>query len=330
MPGIYSPIARSFWLVVACVITVSGCSHQPTRPLRCLPGALFSSLDVWPAWSPNGTVIAYLRAARTPSDSFAVYAVGLADTISAKILGLEQDPYASDLSYSPGGTQLLLYYKLDIWTIDLQQVGLRRWTSSPGRARWPTWSHDGRYILFCITSRAVSDPDTAAGLHLIDMTDGSIRAFVHGAGLATLTSGPAQFSPDGTQIVFPFTVTAGRTFDLFMVNSDGSGYRRLTYVDGAALNPQWSSDGSRIFFDYTPAGCNPASAGNRTTWVLDTSGGNPRQWSVILGDPRVQFGFPCRFANLKVAFTGLDLTGTQGVVWIENIDGSGKRQLTFP
>jgi TolB protein len=61
-----------------------------------------------------------------------------------------------------------------------------------------------------------------------------------GGGQARLTTGPTdldpEFSPAGHEIAF--TRTASSTFELFTMNADGSGQRRVA-TPGSASQPAW-------------------------------------------------------------------------------------------
>ena len=57
----------------------------------------------------------------------------------------------------------------------------------------------------------------------------------------------ARWSPDGTRLVLD-APTAGSDGDLFIVNSDGSGRRRLTTTPALEQPAGWSPDGTKILF----------------------------------------------------------------------------------
>ncbi len=327
------PVAIRVQLLVGVVVCLwlSACSKDHvTGPCVgvCPRATTRSSYDTYPTWSPDGSAIAYLHAPRDSLDSIAVFVVPASGGPPRKLLAIT-DPWSAQLSWSPDGSRIAMYYEFNIWTLDVTTLALRQWTDRAPFVRWPTWSPDGRFLLFS-TSRLSGEPDSAGGLHVINTVDGTQRAVLHGAGLATYASTAAWFAPDGQRIVLSTTTDSARTFELYLVGVDGSNYHRLTNLGGSALNPQWSADGQRIFFDFTPAPCNPEGAANRTTWVVNSDGSNPHRWSAVLGDVSVQFGFPCAFSadGASVAFTGLDSTGVRGVLWTCSLDGGHRRQLT--
>ena len=110
------------------------------------------------------------------------------------------------------------------------------------------WSPDGK-LLAC---EATEDTDpNRNGMYAIRTSDGG--------GLTRLTSKPGgddipiAYSPNGMQIVFGRTdPTLGSVPNqaLFLVNSDGSGPRRITPWGYSDDDGSWSPDGSAILFEY--------------------------------------------------------------------------------
>ena len=99
------------------------------------------------------------------------------------------------------------------------------------------FSPDGRY--FAIAAKRKDRHD----LVLLDVERGREERRIH-VGLNGLQT--PQWSPDGQQLVFS-GFSNGFT-DLFIINRDGTGLRRLTHDKYADLHPSWSPDGKTIAF----------------------------------------------------------------------------------
>src|SRR2546426_1730976 len=100
-----------------------------------------------------------------------------------------------------------------------------------------TFSPDGRYFALAVKHKDRDD------LVILDVKrDREVRRIL--VPLNGLTT-PA-WSPDGRQLVF--TGYDGGLSDLFIINADGTGLRRLTNDKYADLQPAWSPDGKTIAF----------------------------------------------------------------------------------
>jgi len=301
----------------------------------CPPYNPLPALDINPTWSPDAGFVAFVHGIRDGADSSGIYVVDTAGSAPVKLS--DQAVWTSmELAWSPDGSRIA-FYAGDIWTVDVASHSLRKWTSGSPYCHWPTWSPDGRYILYTIIARPAGAPDSVAGFHIIDTSNDTQRALVRDSILAKHGGGPAHWSPDGTSIAFFTSLTSATNLaemrsDLIMLSADGTSWRRVITVDGIAENPQWSPDGRKLFFALTPPPCLPNDSGLTATWVVNTDGTGLRQWPVNLGEPRVTFAFPFALSRVgqRVAFVGLDGTATGGVIWAMNLDGTGRRQLTQP
>src|SRR6185295_6837814 len=85
-----------------------------------------------------------------------------------------------------------------------------------------------------------------------------------------------QPDPQGNRIAFSVRVTDfatnGAQYDLWLVNSDGSGLRRLTSDPKRDTDPRWAPDGKSLFFLST-------RSGSSQIWRLPLDGGEPSQVS---------------------------------------------------
>jgi Tol biopolymer transport system component len=75
--------------------------------------------------------------------------------------------------------------------------------------------------------------------------DGSGRARIFGT---ARPESQAEWSPDGTRIVFTREVRSRGPWEIFAANADGSGVRRLTRHRAYSIAPSWSPDGTRIAY----------------------------------------------------------------------------------
>ncbi len=94
--------------------------------------------------------------------------------------------------------------------------------------------------------------------------------------------GSADFSPDGTQVVYAVQRVHEKTekkhHDLFVVATDSSKPRRFTYGDWSDSQPRWSPDGSQIAFL-----SNRQDEKQAQIYVLSMSGGEARPVTTLDG-----------------------------------------------
>jgi TolB protein len=145
-----------------------------------------------------------------------------------------------------------------------------------------------------------------------------------------MTDPPSRL--DGRHIVFTRCCPKNSGYSLWMINSDGTGLKKVTTeitppgVDGPSDNlPQVSPDGTLIAFHRIVVTCeNPSDCGNRIATV-NINGGNITE----LTDPALEAQIPNWSPDSKkIVFSIFPSDGPPDIATI-NTDGSGFTQLTF-
>lgn len=189
-------------------------------------GAFHSGLDRGPAWSPDGSKIAFASSATNYLQIYVMDADG-----SNPIPLTSNPPYGDEApAWSPDGSRIaFMHYGApgtsEIYAMNADGSDPVRLTSTPGRANeLPVWSPDGTRIAF--DSNRGSN-----GFAIYVMgADGSNQIALSNDPGSSF--GP-EWSPDGTKIAF--TASAGLDHWIFVMDADGSNSTRL--VDGDA--PRW-------------------------------------------------------------------------------------------
>jgi Tol biopolymer transport system component len=173
----------------------------------------------------------------------------------------------------------------------------------------PAWSPDGQTIAF------------------VGYLPGSGVLFVNADGTARRNvtrewglNGFPVWSPDGERIAF-VRFGGHQRADIYVMNADGSGLRRLTRGDGSAF-PIWSPDGRRIAFVRVQPSQKHLSV-LWEVWVMNADGSGQRRLARVPGLPS-----DWSPDGQRLAFVSLSARGRTSEVYVVNADGSGQRQLT--
>jgi len=271
--------------------------------------------DLRPTWSPDGRRIAFMSQRDGNSEVYVMNADG-----SGK-RNLTRDRASDDYpTWSPDGRRIaflrcsdspLSCHSYQLPVVNADGSGLRRLPLNPTTASYHypigyplVWSPDGRTIY--------------SGRYLVS-TDGSGSRWVLKLPLS------AVWSPDGRRIAF--ARTTGRTgpgpccysseSDIFVMNADGSGTRRLTHNAAQNAEPAWSPDGRKIAFRST-------RNGNRDLYVMNADGSGKRNLTQNAAwDSRPSWSPD----GQKIAF----VSNRDGRLeaYVMNADGSGQRRLTL-
>lgn len=175
-----------------------------------------------------------------------------------------------------------------IWTVDLLTGDRRQLTPWVGRGSYTasSFSPDGSSLLATHEGELLSEPEPVA--LALDGT-GLGRIFEDG--------GSPVYSPDGTRIAFLRSTMRNEenregSSDLYVVNADGTGLRRLTRTPGRTeLYPSWDPSGERLAYVRFSAAETEASAfGVGDALMQINADGTCR--TKVLSSPRAAFYAP--------------------------------------
>jgi Tol biopolymer transport system component len=278
-----------------------------------------------PAWSPDGSRIAFLRGG-------IIYSTGADGTGERRVVS------GVDQAWSPDGTRLAFMRDWDIFVVNPDGTAERRLTKGATSqdintfAALPTWSPDGSQIVF----------ERFDGLYLVSVQTGELKQ-LSTWGTDPDTNARPKWSPDGSAVAFIATCRrcahgsadsvelSGNTVPaLHVVRLDTGVDRQIANDVGYVFN--WSPSGANIAFsralnDKEDAPyeifSTPSSGGAITRITKNVVGENSfapawspdGQWLTYLRER-----FPARFYS-----DSYDIA-------VIRADGSGQRELTqaFP
>ncbi len=165
-------------------------------------------------------------------------------------------------------------------------------------------SRDGDYAIFGME---------ADGSHQRRLTDE--RGDTSTSGGVEFQTDPA-WSPDASEIAFA-SAREG-SFDIYVMNADGTGTKRLTSSKDNDQSPTWSPDGSSIAFARSRDGGH--------IWVMNADGTDARR---LTDDDTTAEGEPSWSPDGRwIAYTHRASGTDYREIWLVHPDGSGRRSVT--
>lgn len=127
-----------------------------------------------------------------------------------------------------------------------------------------------------------------------------------------------SFSPDARRIVFASNRANASDWDIYVMNVDGSGVRRLTASPGLDTEPQFSPDGTRIAFV-------TARFGGLDIAAMNADGSGVQRLTTAAQADIEPAWSP---DGTRIAFARVQGAGEKDV-FVMNADGTGQRRVTF-
>jgi Tol biopolymer transport system component len=262
-----------------------------------------------PVWSPDGRRLAFVRIRGGRADVYIVNADGgglrrLAHAIAfTPMPGAPSSGFAANPAWSPDGRKIAFMSNRDgtddILVVNADGSGLRNLTRSQGHDRTRIWKGREHKRVFWSSPEQVWSPD---GRKIVFRSE---------------RDRPSELERDTCR-------PRCQRDEIYVVNADGSGLRRLTRnwkSDGA---PAWSPDGRKILF--VRSGWSSATV-QGDVYVMNADGSGQRNLTRSVTRPFATDTAPAWSPDgRKILF--VSNRDRNGEIYVMNADGTGNRKLT--
>lgn len=178
----------------------------------------------------------------------------------------------------------------------------------------PMFSPDGSQIAFLVGQGSV----LPCAIYIVNSSDGvahAISDYIVGAEGFRLS-----WSPDGSRIAFESDSLYWNGRGICVINSDGSGFQRLTADSTQNCDPAWSHDGTKFAFSRheTDFGSNTYQI-----YVMNADGSNPQN----ITNSTTYERFPCWSPDdSQIAYSSYRDENYD--IYVMNADGSNQHRIT--
>ncbi|MFO7659107.1 MAG: hypothetical protein R6W78_18755 [Bacteroidales bacterium] len=226
-------------------------------------------------------------------------------------------------AWSPDGSKIAFYAygygaSSEIYVMNADGTGITQITHDPVDKsygeEWPSWSPDGNKIIYeSYRDAVIEDNGTTiinANLYTSNAngTGGDVRITSH-----LFFDGNPAWSPDGSKIAFVHaqidTINSkyySSGYQIWLMNSNGTDWKKLTVTGSNNIRPKWSPDGTKIVYQ-SDEGIQVVTPDGQNLNLLN-NGGTP-SWSPD---------------GTKIVFDRND------EIYVMNADGTNVRKITLP
>jgi TolB protein len=196
------------------------------------------SINILPAWSPDGRSLAYVSYRQGQPD---IFLASIFQGRSANLTGGKGHAYAP--AFSPDGRRIAYASNrsgnIDVWVASTDGTNPRKLTTSPASDTAPCWSPTGQEIAF------TSDRSGSPQIYLMDVEGLNVRRLstVGGYNDAPAWNPSKQFS----EIAYTSRLEGG-TFDIAVVDLATRQVRQITQGRGSCEYPSWAPSGRHLTF----------------------------------------------------------------------------------
>jgi uncharacterized delta-60 repeat protein len=303
-----------------------------------------------PRWSPDGTKIVFIKSFGAPFDIYVMNANGTNQVPLTSSAGENWFP-----DWSPDGTKIAFQSSrtgnFEVFTMNADGGNQLQITTNAAFDGHPAWSHNGALLAFDsnrdgnfeiytmlpdgneverVTNEPLGDffPDWRAqpavnGRIAFTRTTGTQNGVFtmdpDGSDQINLTpvggGASPSWSPDGNKIAYISTIASN--FEIFVMNSDGTGVTNITNSPSNDQNPDFSPDGNKIAF------LSDRDGADMEIWTMDVNGANPVRLTTSTGPDIRPAWSP---DGTKIVFQSFRDGNNE--IYVMNANGSNQTRLT--
>jgi Tol biopolymer transport system component/DNA-binding winged helix-turn-helix (wHTH) protein len=238
----------SFGLSLVCASVAAVLYPKAAAPVQAkievVPLMTLHGFQATPAFSPDGTLVAFRQSDGASKTGIYIAAVG-----GEKTVQLTSDPGDCCPTWSPDGRQIAFSRYSDhvhtILTIPaLGGMEHRVYRGPDSMGGGLSWSPDGNYVAFVASTSGDRTRSSILFLSLADYRTHEVTSPPPGY----LDRSP-MFSPDGKRLAFIRSTIAGVSNDIYVMFLNGGDPKRLTFDRRPIMgSPTWTADSREIVF----------------------------------------------------------------------------------